>query len=472
MLLGKKEFIGRASFMFNKSYIRYIPYFVRILRLTRLPFLKFNSFFMAAMQLNMIRTLSSLEEAVREGKRRLKDGKEENINGLEKGLKINVDLIRVLKTIADGIAWRSLRFNRPIIRLLSDGKSAGHINPVYPGLKKALGIKDLFIFNDLTRCLRTADVTRIFKNGKIILYEMKKKGKVVKSARDILEEMKKHSRSFSKQELKQLIAQDAIIGKKILIPIFEEGKLKSKLEIEIMDLSFPIKNHIQKIKKLINKADKKGFAFSLLENGYYVEINAHDRLIKGTKKFPGRFQVLKNEHNLTKPNWYDNKRVAKIHLSNYDGFFQEHTEYPRNLTPPSLLPFKIKDCVRIMMGYLLISITFNIDLLKEKLLEKGWEVSEGSAFSIFADREEFMKKPGDLSKYVKNEDVFILSKKEQGGFYQVSLPFTLLVIMVSSFYGTDFILDTLENLYKQPRKEKRGQKFLAMNFVKEKNVLI
>jgi len=338
MVLFKEEFIKRASLISNKNYTQQLGYFTKLLRKTRLPYLKYNGFFMGAMQMNMLDHLFAFQETISTSKKQILG----NITSKERSflnekILITKEWIRVFQTISDGIAWRNLKFNRPILRLFSENMPAGHLKQVdqdyVSRLKSYLGkIPNFVIVNDLTRCLRVSDLTRIFPSGRILLYEIKKSGKRVKDIDFVLTETIKHKRFFSKQELKQWVVQSAIMDKKINIPALEGGKIKDNLKAEIVDSNFKIKTHFRSIKKLIRKADKHGYSQLEVEKGYFIEIFAHDQILKKEDP-PKELKLILEETKKNIPSWVKDKTTKIITLSNYDSFIQENGQYARNFTP-------------------------------------------------------------------------------------------------------------------------------------------
>lgn len=478
MLSRKEQHLNISNLITNRDYNKYKPYFIRTLYLTRLPFFKRNALFMAGMQLGMLTALSKLEEAVRRGKSLLETEKEEKQKILlERALKINLELIRVLKTIADGVAWRSLDFNRPIIRLFSENDAPGPINADYAGWKRALQTRDFVLINDLTRCLRIADITKISKDKKIILYEIKRDGKKFKHLGSILKETQKHKRWFSRQEFRQWITQMAIIENKIKIPIVADGKIKQEVEIEILNLDFQIKNHFNSLKGLIRKAEKEGFVHISLEDGYFVSIHDFESMSKnGAEELRKNGENMKKDFDNKRPEWTKDSRVNKIVISSYDAFLRDGNEYPRNFTPASILPFRARDCVKIMMGHLSISVWFNLDYLEKRITDQGWTIDKKNTPLDFTkgalnQKDKIGTKLEDYG-HDKEMSLFFLSKQKDNKFYQTSIPFVELFIVLTSFYKTDFILDALNSLYLQDRSGKpRGQKTITMRFTRENEIL-
>jgi len=479
MISPKEEFKKRAMLVGNKNYLQLFNYFVKLLRKTRLPYLKHNGFFISSLQIIMLKTLSKWQKYLHQIKKdisRTTPEKEKNI--LEQKLLIYTEWIRIFQTIADGIAWRNLKFNRPLIRLFSENKSPGFINEDYINIfqKYLSRMSGFVIINDLTRCLRISDLTQILPNNKVFLYEIKKSGSVLKDIGYVLKEMKKHKRFFSNQERKQWVAQSAIIGKKIEVPIYQNGRIKEELRAEIIYLDFPIQTHFSTIKKLIKKADNNGYALAELEPGYFIEISAYDEITKRMNS--GQYiQYKKAQFEQNAPEWYKNKKNKIITLSNYDSFLQEGGHYPRNFLPYSVLPFSIKDCVRLMMGCLYLRIYFNLDIFERKIKEAGWVVKKEEKDSIFFKKQrELYKKEyqekGSIYKYKVDESLYHLSRNNENGTYETSILTTQILIMLTSMYKTDFLVDEINYLYSEARKIKPERRTITINYLGEQKTLV
>ena len=101
--------------------------------------------------------------------------------------------IRIVKDIADGVAWRALRCNRFNIHVLSDNHQGGHFNDVsdiiaaqeesMTTVSAMMPEPPILLFNDLTNCLRNGDLTLAFDDGRIDLTELKARRAARKSRR-------------------------------------------------------------------------------------------------------------------------------------------------------------------------------------------------------------------------------------------------------------------------------------------------
>ncbi len=478
MLLPKKEFNRLVVLVGDKNYYQLFSWFVKILRKTRLPYLKYNGFWMSVMQINMIKALFKFQSE-------LKKLKIEAVNTeAEKKIKENKLLIyrewiRILQTIADGIAWRNLKFNRPVIRLCSENKSPGYLSEEdLVGFLKYLSMMTGFVIaNDLTRCLRISDLTQILPNGKTFLYEIKKSGDKLYDVNYILGHMRKQKKLDDPQKIRQLVVQLAIADNNITVPVYKNGVIREELKAEILDLDFPIQTHLSTIKKIIRKADKKGYAQTELEPGYFVEMSAYDKIAKREIDSDKYIQYKEIQFEKYAPEWLKNKKSKTVSISNYESFFQEGGHYPRNFLPYSVFPFSAKNCVRLMMGCLHLRIYLNLDIFEKKIKKAGWIVKkEERNLRFFKEQEKLHKKEyqekGGMYKYKVDETFYRVSRSDKNGTYETSILTTQILIMLTSFYKTDFLIEEINHLYLEAKRTKSKKRIITINCLGEKRVLI
>jgi hypothetical protein len=477
MILIKEEIKKRIGLVFDKNYTQLFPYFVRLLRKTRLPYLKHNGFFMSALQMNMVERLFEWQKEWRKIKSSIsraesKKEKEE----LEERLLIYTEWIRIFQTIMDGIAWRNLKFNRPLIRLMSENIAPGHLNENdVKVFRRYLGrIPNLVIVNDLTRCLRISDFTWILPDGRVFLYEIKKSGKVLKDMGRILKETRKHKRFFSPQELRQCVVQAAIMDGKIIVPIRKNGKIKEEKKAEIISLDFPIKTHFSAIKKLIKKANKNGYTQAELEQGYFIGISAYDKMMESPDPTP-YLKYRKKQFEKNVPEWLKNGKARITTICNYESFLQEGGHYTRNILPYSIVPFSAKDCVRLMMGSLYLKIYYNLDTLKEKIEKTGWIVEEKRSSDLKKKMELFekeSKEPGNFYTYNLDETLYYISKQDGDRTYYATVLYTEVMIMLSSMYKTEFLINNINSHFVNAKKHNLKGRTTATNFLYEQKILV
>lgn len=414
MMLDKDDFIEKATLIYNKGYNANLKPFTSILRLTRLPILRKNGFFMTVMQSSMLRTLDGLQQELKVAEKELEKTPDEEKKKRAQRVLVHQQWIRVLQTIADGIAWRAYQFNRPLLRVMSENESSGNLKQVgydYVALLRSFLISaprfTLRIANDLTRVLRIADITIFYPNNKIKLYEIKEKGKKIIDSTSILKGMRENNIFPKKQNLRHLVAQMTIINEKVDIPVVENGKVIKHIEIDIVNLDFNIKNHFSILKKLIRKANKDVIATSVVEEGYYIEVTAAEKLNESV------LDGLKNIKSKA-PEWAKLATESVVKVSNFDSFLDMGNEFPRNILPYSVLPLSASDCTRMMMGHLQVFISVDTSILRSKLIDRGWKIKDGNpweqAVEIKIPRKHMFEQHGDST-------LFHLEKDHEGATY-------------------------------------------------------
>lgn len=475
-----RDYIGkRVALVADRNYTQLLPYFTKLLRRTRIPFLKRNAFWIGVLQIGMLRNLPRFQKEAREIRSQIKGGSlnEKEKKDLEHKLLIYQEWLRVFQTITDGVAWRVLDFNRPVIRLLSENDGPGHIHPTYAQIltRFVSSWSDVILINDLTRCLRIGDITRV-TDGKVLLYELKKDGDVVTGLSDIFDEVRKHGpTSISRQRHRHWTAQMSIVNRSIDIPLVaSDGTVRDLHRAEIIDSDIEIPTHFDAIKALLKKAETTGFEQQELEEGYFVEITAWDKIASNPSDIKSDSVVQrKKKAKSGRPDWCKDKKTRVIDLSSHESFHREGTQYPRNFTPQSVLPFSARDCVRLMMGCLEIKTFLNMDFLKKHLEEAGWQVRE-------IDHDATPPRPkspsgslaGEFMDEVPREDFYDLSKSDSEGTYHTVIPLTLIIFGLASYYKIDFLLRAINEGFDRGSKEKHRRRNITINFEREKEVLV
>ncbi|MBI2639548.1 MAG: hypothetical protein HYW90_01500 [Candidatus Sungbacteria bacterium] len=462
------ENFKKVADLVYKDYYKYLfKHAVSLLRRSRLPYLRRNNLWIGGIQQNMVKYRLGFEETVRKGKSMVpKDDKEKK--ALDIALRSNKEFLRVLKDIGDGIAWRNLDYRRSLIRLMSEHAPTGDIGPDAERLILLLGarkkVSDRVIINDLTHCLKIADLTVITSKSRIFIYEVKaRKDKTeIIGISEISRRIQKYGQA-RKQAISHWIVQDAFINKKVKTP---------KLEIRIVDLDFVFHTHISKVNQLIKESDNKNFSNALLEGGYHIEICALDKVFEksGQEKIKEQLNKLKpfNPH---KEGWSD----MTLCISNYDTFYSSINDRFTNFTPYSVLPLSARNCVRLTMGQLYIRICFDFMKLKQKFEEAGWSVEVKDWTSWESQNKETIRKiregKGGFLEHSVNEYIFKISKQGENGRYTQDFPVNLVIIMLSAFYTTDYLIGMAEAVYQDAKLNSRGGGLSTFNCLYERCIL-
>lgn len=466
----EEQVVGLLAFNYYKKHLKSMIF---TLKLSRFKFLKYNPTYLLFIQRIMSASLDRFQKVIREGRDLLKNETDKYKKKLiVQRINAHYQLARILQTIADGIAWRNLKCNRPLMRLLSDNDGPGFIDKQIH-LIMGITAKSVLIVNDLTRFCRIGDFTNILPDGRVIIYEAKK-GDELKNMGDILDTVKKHSNpKLSSQQRRHIIAQNAFIKQKIEVPIFKDGKVINDLEVEIINVPIKIKTYYKKFIKLLKKAKRFSYAYSEFENGYFILIKDYDSLLNNLGRSEQIIDEIENQYNKVAPDWVKMSSPNKIIFDSYFSFTQKHGQFARNILPYSLLPLCARDCIRMMSGQLRVRVWYDLNYLKNCLIVNGWSVTETrlkenieNGTTITHDRPE-----RDLFKKEHNDHVFVIEKRMEGGVYKTFVSLTEILQMVSSFYSTDFLIDSLE--YRRGLMEIRREKAtLAFNYPDEQKILV
>lgn len=481
MMINPVEFGQTIKRVFAPGHEHLFKGLLKYLRQSRLPFLKSNGFFLAIFQRNLIDAIVLFQSKVKQLNKEKRRAMEKGIDtsDIDTQLLLHKHTLRVIHTIADGIAVRAFDYNRPVLRLMSEDRNNGHLvkdSQDYPALLKSLlsSFRGIRIVNDITRYLRIGDVTIITSPKNIWLYEAKTNIKTGKTKLIDLVHIERNTIEKGEQPTKQLrklhIAQRSIINKRISIPkdgLKPSDKYEEKLGIEILDLTFPVKSHLKTISTLLRKNRQTYFTSIELEPGYFVAILNLDYIGKRVKDVDVK-QVLSDFEDLH-PEWTKETTGRVLRMSNLQTFTIEDGEFARNSMPYSVFPFAARDCLRLMTGDVYIGTFVDTEKLKERYEKAGWQVEDGDFFEYLNNDKPFEKydrKGKDMFSY-KDPVLFKLSKDSETahGIYATTIPVTLAVSAMDTFHSFDFLVDAIDGQHEQ---SKLGEKrCITLHFVDE-----
>lgn len=461
-----------------KYYRKWSKSIILILFLTRTTFLKKNGKFLLYIQRSIALTLSKLQKTVQEGESLLTtESDERKKKVIERRVDTHRQLINTFQTIVDGIAWRAMSFNRPLLRLFSENDSPGHIEKEIDLIFRIRSKNgEIIIINDLTRFCRISDLTLISKDKKIILLEAKTpkkfKGKkiILKDYWDIIEKKNKFKGKFSRQELRQIVAQKAIINNKITIPLKSDtGEIKN-FTAEILNVDIPIKHYFNELKSLIKEAKEKFYACRQVEDGYFIEVKAYKTIFY--KKCKSNFiDYAKAKFQEIAPEWVKDKVRMIIKYNSYFSLIQKNNHFSRNIIPYSILPLSVHDCYDLISGNIQVIIYYNPEYLKSILEKNGWEVKINNFEELIKNQNFRESTDRVIFKKIYNDTLFDLSKEKGQGTFKTTLLLTELLQAISSFYSTDFLIDSLGfrllNL-----EDKEVKKTITLNYPRENKIFI
>ena len=435
----------------SSYYQNFQPGLIRILRFSRLRFIKRNKLFLLYLQRNIAKNLSEIEKAISYGNTEINKLEEKllieknenarnqirkNVENYEIQLFANKNIRRVLRSLADGIAWRNLKFDRSIIRLMAENKSPGHIDINQKGFQGTLSLaslivmkmKSVVIVNDLTNFIRIGDLVEIGKEG-IFVHEIKKRGRKVVNIFSLIKDFKKKW-GISSQSYRLLKVQTAVTHKKIV--------LKNGKAVSISLLKLPFKNHLKEVLKIIKLAKKKGFYFKKINDYLSVSCSYILKVIE-----------LANLEN--RDIWKDweidegwNESDEIVPFQNFDFYYKSDDYFVPNMTPYTVFPFPAKICIELLNGNLQLVAKLNISEIYKLLKKNGWTVIPINLENIAEKIMEFKSRPPNMqNSYDFDETVCILKR----GVFNLAVPSIWIFRIAMDFMSVETLIEELEEIY-------------------------
>lgn len=434
----------------------------RVLRqhlfLTRLPILRSERRWLWAIQNRFLILLNKLEKAILRGKQevtKLKQlAEQENdpskkqaiikrVRGIIDRKEVNERLRLSIKTITDGIAWRNMRFDRNIIRVLAEGNPTGHVETDtgggkaenYLGYRLTEDLKHLIIRNDLTNFLRIGDLTEIDYPA-VFLHEVKSRSKKdgqwrIKAIHNMF--TVKKGQHISSQTRRLLQAQRIILEKKATTP---EGV------VEFVDVDIPFKTYFSQIRRIIRKARRTGYACIQLDDCFSVECQHWEVLIE--KAMEQKKEVWRDHKSCD--GWTKEDKVMQF--SNYDSFTHEGGQFIRNSVPYAVFPLSVRDCTDLLMGNILLKSRLSLTRLIRRFEEAGWEVELQDFEKINAGLPSDPKKifSGNIFDYndTEKETLFFIKRPP----FNLGVSFNWVHRVATEFMTVETLLNFVDHLHK------------------------
>jgi len=190
-MLDKEKAINSARIIADEYYQEWVEYLKKILKKTRQNNFK-DPIEIIATQKVLRDQLERAQEAIKLGKKKLFELRSsfpdsQEIEGYERQIFINRSISRIVRNIADGIAWRVLDYDRPFLRMMAEVKKdpnsvdfQSYAKLSYDYALQVISQRgSTVLLNDITNFLRVGDVTEV---GKItIVSELKYKTKKKKA---------------------------------------------------------------------------------------------------------------------------------------------------------------------------------------------------------------------------------------------------------------------------------------------------
>jgi len=128
------------------------------------------------------------------------------------------------------------------------------------------------------------------------------------------------------------------------------------------------------------------------------------------------------------------------------------------------MPLSAKNCVRLMMGHLWVTVMVDTAIIEKRLTDMGWRVKK-------CDIQDRKIMDGDPKELLESEKFFEIEKDDERGTFKSSVPITDIMIAISSFYSLDFVVNSVESSY-QAAKMTGETEFITKNYLGERKILV
>ncbi len=432
--------------MNDSYYIDRVNYLSEFLEKTRDPKIKVDPDKLLSLQFEAANFETKVWQVMAEQREIIKDLKEKNnlteqeqkdLERTRDNLESHIQLLRILHTIFDGVAWRSLKYNRLFLTSAARSTTSGafniHLKSSESLFSWAYSIqkdhKGIVLINDLTRFLRIGDLTEVFKNTAVV-HELKKNGERIINFKTL--KLRKGAK-ISDQTRKMLeLQQIAFTGKIIL----DDGA-----ELEQRFSQTKLDTHFSTVESLLETSKQQIVARRQLEP--FIQLS----ILNLEKAYTRPHNMKKYFKSFRYTGWSTQWQLSH---TNYDHFFYDELgNFIRNQAPFSIYPLSNELCMKLMSGQILIKSTINYELLIQELRCQGWQTAVNEP-NIPSDREEKLKHIFDNKKFifanVGDDDGFIKIKR---GPFDMVIPQNWIAMMSMEFMTFETLCNTLEEIYRQ-----------------------
>lgn len=262
---------------------------------------------------------------------------------------------KALREITDGLVWKYFNYNRAILYMLADKEPIETIRLDQETLNALYEFADTFlehdataIYNDITNFLRVGDITRINEKDNSI---------------EILEVKASKKRNGRVTRQKQRMAE--------LVEFFNTGLTNyDGKRMTILESNIKQKTYLSLLLDGIRKARHRGYESVLISNYLILEIVDFKKL-NDSENF---IDYLATKHKTIKAEWEKRKDFVP------SVFFVDKMDYSKNCAPFSIYPFDIETCTDIMMGALMIKVSFNFSEVLRIIKKAGWDIKDAMIF--------------------------------------------------------------------------------------------
>ena len=438
MVVNKKVLEGIIEFAGSSYYNGWKPYLLKLLRLSRSKRINRSPIDSISIQLAIAKTITEAEQVIQA---QLKEYKKDNPNVI-----FNMRLRHMLKEIADGIAWRQLGFNRPLMRLLSQNKSPGYLK--HEAAKEddvAINIVaygNQVIIHDITNIMRVGDLTVIDSKGYPNVLEIKSSGKRVWSA-DAYRNLLRKGGDLSKQASKVLEIDNAL----------KTGVIKSgSKNANIHYTDMPLYSYLDIVQNIITKCNEAGICGTFVDRMMYI------RAFKVTAEIDSLELPFKLSNH-----WRD--------LSSLDTLYIPDGEIYRNRIPYSAYPFSDETVLQLLSGEIILECYINMLELKKRFEKSGWRVKFESISKLLekSNKQERSKLYSGKSLYNIDIDTKLFTISKDGFNMQIGAEHMGYILF--DFLKPEIITDTA-SLIRAMAEKTRSSDYITTSYLRERDIWI
>lgn len=361
-------------------------------------------------------------------------------------------LDRVVKSFADGIAYRLLDYDQPFIRYMSEPvRPHDSIDFVRDDFtitiekvkKKYLNNQQFLLINDITNVLRVGDFISINSpTHQPLIIESKRLGNEIHTIETAVETIKKDSNAqISKQMFVKVIpAQLTRNIRKIIVP--KEDDLE---EIQIMDIDIHMPNNFHLLNRLINKARRKGTINIKFDDYMVLEIN--------------HFRSITKNLDFTKQKIDEMKKMRKfedeyLRITSWDLLIYDKAgKFAKNTMPISTYPISTLNTLDLLTGQIQLFAYINISEVKRLFLENNWLIFEPSIAPVKTLPDSSSK--GLLFENRMPETLFFLKR----GNFTLEITASEILCIFTKMAKPEYLVNRAEEVWKN---HKAGEKVRFM----------
>lgn len=436
---------------YNAEFKKHTEILFEIFKLSRIPENRKNSLAIYEVQKNIWTIIVYFESLLKPA---IKDAKDKGITDYNDDLNVFAYkiIIRIARTIIDGIVWRNIGYRRSWAKILSHNKRNSldvNFDRLLETARESIE-KRISIISDLTETVRIWDFLFIEKDGFPVITE-------AKNGKDGRLELYNLYTINEKQKPKDQIIK--LIDTQYILFSWEINSINTTIEDN--DTIVPYR-YFNEIRKGISEAEGIGCWVGRLNKMMSVRIIDSEKIqkLKGDEL----------EHFLNRPKKLisTNEEESIMAFSNLDMLQIENNLIFGWLTPYSIFPFDDRTSMKLMTWELQIVTYINIRSLCRYFEKNGWNVTLHETVNENMSRE--IRNFSALFWVAHVDDTFMTIKKEDGYFQTVS---SLEIMRLwHEFLSPRTILETANHLYEIAKRWPKRNKGHAIDFIADNQIFV